>query len=484
MSLKKPPSLPPPTIITVSVRVGSVLVLPDSSTVHSRKMLPIQQSSHLIPSRSPTMVVGLERCSAPPSECDLYHQRTHLCVSSGDSCRTCVEQNISHHPPSIFISPGVPPWVKPYKSKASSSMRTQSASIAHTAPVSYKALHRRLQRAKNKMAKQQRLLREVNVPSGQFNMTHQELHDVVTVFDGGCYNNPPIRPPDGVHWRCISISQLHCEDESNPSVGLTFPRINNALPFIRLPRHMSLDIIGQSGLDNLYNALDACEKLRKRQCVRSKRKQVFGDYDQPLIFNVIGVHVSRASREVMDSAPFMQSLPSHHWKALMKLMHRAEVAFEQLLDHQVVSHIRLANTLVPYKSMISPSTKSPLKYFGALAYGRNVFLPCHTDDDFTMSIVQVFLKGHLTCQVDDEIVTHFCFPTLGVVVPLRPGDFLMFNALIPHCISSRCKRSDDVVVLTMYLKTAVVGMNNNNLDLTTAQATLSRRYHSLNHNKL
>jgi hypothetical protein len=98
----------PPTIITVRVRVGGVLVLPDSSTVHSRKMLPIQQSSHLIPSRSPTMVVGLERCSAPPSECDLYHQRTHLCVSSGDSCRTCVEQNISHHPPSIFISPGVP----------------------------------------------------------------------------------------------------------------------------------------------------------------------------------------------------------------------------------------------------------------------------------------------------------------------------------------------------------------------------------------
>jgi hypothetical protein len=158
----KPPSPPPLTIITVRVRVGGVLVLPDSSTVHSRKMLPLQQSSYLIPSRSPTMVVGLERCSAPPIECDLYHQRTHLCVSSGASCRTCVEQNISHHPPSIFISPGVPPWVKPYKSKASSSVCTQCASIAHTAPVSYKALHRHFQRAKNKMAKQQRLLREVN----------------------------------------------------------------------------------------------------------------------------------------------------------------------------------------------------------------------------------------------------------------------------------------------------------------------------------
>ena len=78
----------------------------------------------------------------------------------------------------------------------------------------------------------------------------------------------------------------------------------------------------------------------------------------------------------MDSAPFMQSLPNHHWKALMKLMHRAEVAFEQILEHQVVSHIQLAKSLVHYKS-----------------------------------IIQVFLKGHLTCQTDDEIVTHLCFPS-------------------------------------------------------------------------
>jgi hypothetical protein len=100
------------------------------------------------------------------------------------------------------------------------------------------------------------------------------------------------------------------------------------------------------------------------------------------------------------------------------------------------------------------------------------------------SNVNVIVQQRTECQTDDEVVTHFCFPTLGVAVPLRPGDFLMFNALIPHCISSRCKRSDEVIVLTMYLKTAVVGMNNNNLDLTTAQATLSRRYHSLNHHKL
>jgi hypothetical protein len=71
-----------------------------------------------------------------------------------------------------------------------------------------------------------------------------------------------------------------------------------------------------------------------------------------------------------------------------------------------------------------------------MAFGSNVFLRCHTDSDFTISISQVFIKGRNSYEVDDEIVVYFCFPTLGVAVSLQPGDFLMFNALISHCISS------------------------------------------------
>ena len=472
----KPPLPSSHNIICVRVRVDGVLVFPDPPDFHSRRD---DFSSRPLPSASRIQEIGCERCSVPPSECDLYHQRTHLCVSSGDSCRTRVEQNVSHHHHPIFVSPGVPtPWVKVYRSKASSSVRTQCASIAHTKTVSYKAFHRRSLRASKKKSKQQHLLREVIVPTNQFKMTPHDIHDQITVIDGGCHNNPPILPPDGVHWRCIHISELHIDDELNPAVGLMFPRINNALAFIRLPRGMSLEIIGHSGLHNMYNALDACEGLRKRPSVRSKSKQVFGDYGKPIKFVCMGVHVSRASKEVMDCAPFMQSLPNHHWKSLMKIMHRAETCFEQIMDHQVISHIRHAKTVVPYRTMTSATHSPPLKYFGGLAYGRNVFLPCHTDDDFTMSMVQIFLKDHPRCQIDDEIVVHFCFPTLGVAVPLRPGDFLMFNALIPHCISSRCKQSDDVIALTMYLKTAVVGMNNNNLDLTPEQTALvSSRNH-------
>ena len=55
----------------------------------------------------------------------------------------------------------------------------------------------------------------------------------------------------------------------------------------------------------------------------------------------------------------------------------------------------------------------------------------------------------------------------------------MFNALIPHCVSSRCRHDDSIICVCMYLKSAVVGMNNNDLLLTNKQAMLAKCYHAL-----
>ena len=73
---------------------------------------------------------------------------------------------------------------------------------------------------------------------------------------------------------------------------------------------------------------------------------------------------------------------------------------------------------------------------------------------------------------DDEVVVYFCFPAIGVAVLLRLGDYLLFNTTIPHCISSRCKFEDEIVVTSTYLKTLVVSMNNNDLPLTQEQAKI------------
>ncbi len=96
-----------------------------------------------------------------------------------------------------------------------------------------------------------------------------------------------------------------------------------------------------------------------------------------------------------------------------------------------------------------------------------------------MSVANVHYKGKDKYEVDNQIVIYSCFPTLGITVPLRPGDFLIFNTLIPHCVSSRCKQVDEVMVILMYLKSTVIGLNDNLLSLDNNQSHLACRYNEL-----
>ncbi len=96
-----------------------------------------------------------------------------------------------------------------------------------------------------------------------------------------------------------------------------------------------------------------------------------------------------------------------------------------------------------------------------------------------MSIAHVHLKGKDEYELHDDIVVYFCFSTMGVAVPLCPGDFLLFNALILYCILSWCKQTDNIYCLYMYHKSVIMGMNNNLMPLTTKQAILSNRYQNI-----
>ena len=239
---------------------------------------------------------------------------------------------------------------------------------------------------------------------------------------------------------------------------------------------MSLDIIGECGLSKIHNSLVACEKLRRVALCRSDWKRVFTDYGKPFTYACVGPQPSRNSNVVRSHPPFMDHLSEHHWRSLVWMMKRAELSLRQIAFHSVLSNVHHAKKLVPFQTFTSSRLDSPYNYkadfFGGIAFGTNVFLRCHTDADFTMSISQVFLKGRSEYLANDDVVAYFCFPTLGIAVPLRPGDYFMFNAIIPHCISSRCKLEDEITCASVYLKTAIVGMNNNDLPLTPGQTTV------------
>ncbi len=105
----------------------------------------------------------------------------------------------------------------------------------------------------------------------------------------------------------------------------------------------------------------------------------------------------------------MEKLPECHWTVLMKLMRHAKYCYEFIADNEVISHMFHAKQVVPFKTMSMPSSShtSMLKYYRALAFGHNVFLWCHTDSDFSMSMAQIHLKGKDKYELDDDVVVFF-----------------------------------------------------------------------------
>ena len=106
----------------------------------------------------------------------------------------------------------------------------------------------------------------------------------------------------------------------------------------------------------------------------------------------------------------------------------------------------------------------------------NYYLNSHVvDEDFFYLLMTVVSEHGLQQGIDMyrsfdvEVCNYFMFAEQGIAVALMPGDMLIFNPLYHHCLSSRTSfyESDDVFcLLSLYLKMAVVGQNDNSLPIT------------------
>jgi hypothetical protein len=254
-------------------------------------------------------------------------------------------------------------------------------------------------------------------------------------------------------------------------------------PFTLIPRQAAIDVLPKKGVQQLYNSLHHILSSQ-RALSRGHSKTIFGDRNKRIMCKSLGVRPERTARGVLDFDAWAKNIPNIHWRNIMRMVRRAELLFESFAADEVIQHIRAAKDAVRFKTMHAPVNGSstsipPAKYFGAIAFGCNVFLRCHRDEDFTLSMCHILLDGEDCYKLDDEIVVYFCFPTLGVAIPMRPGDFLLFNSTIPHCISSRCNEANNIISVTMYLKTMVVGGNDNSIELNDSQQMLSSKYRDM-----
>jgi hypothetical protein len=269
----------------------------------------------------------------------------------------------------------------------------------------------------------------------------------------------------------------------------------NTLVFRLLPRK---EIIKNKMWDATENYeviteyLEECNAIsKKKTLVRNSkaklRSAVFEDNDIP-VYECPGAKVMRSSVGISDTKP--DGLSAKVWNNLLWMMARIEQMATEYIEHERICGLNEARNIVQWKEVqycpiddenkeghqqhLSTSNcatkdnkklrKSP-EIWQQVAISRNVALNCHTDDDFFLSCLTVAVDEKAYRIKNCEPVQYFAFPEDGVAIALRPGDILIFNSRIPHCITSRANvGGDDVLVCSLYLKTALVGGNNRNCD--------------------
>ena len=230
--------------------------------------------------------------------------------------------------------------------------------------------------------------------------------------------------------------------------------------------------------NRFYQSLCDGYNVQRTSLYRGKVKIIYSEYK----YCTMGTQPCRAEPGVRAYTYHMEKMPKESWDNIVETLAKVEKIMSTFLPSDELRHLNLGRELLGYQTM-SPTMTSdnekklilPLKIFGGVAFGYQVHNAIHTDDDYSHTVVTVHVDN-LHYRYLNRVVAYFCFPRIGIAVALRSGDIIIFNAQEPHAVSSRCRFDDNVFCVSMYLKTAVVGLNDNSIDLAPMQQSLSDNF--------
>jgi hypothetical protein len=341
----------------------------------------------------------------------------------------------------------------------------------------------RQKRVYRRLKKQSRFLWEISsIPRNVHKWSSEEIEKINLVFNGAVIGDTTNYRETSKPWKCLNLSNgdLFVPNYPPPEKGLTFARVYGSSlprPFILVPRLSTLQATGTVNIPKLWDAFYHLEHLHKIPTIRGKGTPIFGPSKY---VGCVGSQPRRAGVGVRTTS-HVDKLDDESWDLLLDYIFRVENLFGDFVDLSIIRMIRAARKLITFSSITRKEGSFHSRdgsIFGAFAFGINLHLPAHVDRDFTFSAVCVHQQLHrYTAQ--DPVVVYFCFPRLGVAIPLKPGDIIIFNPQEPHSVSSRCQTDDEILCMSLYLKTAVVGLNDNSIPNTFREITLSQKCKSL-----
>lgn len=288
-------------------------------------------------------------------------------------------------------------------------------------------------------------------------------------FDGGDVGNPSIVKP---YPDAEVVRIQHCSDslyipnqQNDDGKGLYFP--GDDPPAILLPRITSLNETKMQDLsmsNALCDAMCAAIDVTRSTNTRGGARETISDN---VICN-LGAFPNRGSTGLSEHSYQKNLMKPDDYDTIVSHVKRCEEAIKQYLPTKTISHSQQSQHALRYPLMRDYSNNVVTKIFSSINIAINAYLRAHTDHDNTISIVSVHLREYQYL-MKDKIIAYFVFPTLRIAIALRPGDILIFNPRVPHCLSSKCRDEDKVFTHSMYLKTALVGLNDNGKELTPFQ---------------
>ncbi len=229
--------------------------------------------------------------------------------------------------------------------------------------------------------------------------------------------------------------------------------------FTLIPRQAAIDKL--THVNKTIISLYALEDAQTKAEVRGKKRVTIAETDGRC--TTVGLKPNRGTPDITESWPKKLSVCAR--KNICNLMTRYEEVAKGYIPSNAMRGLQIAQFLVDWPE-IDGSASQPI--WGSLACGKNYYLNSHLDDDFFYSLTTIASEFGLQEDVDKyrmdaKVCNYFTFAEQGIAVALRPGDMLIFNPRYHHCLSSytdsyRCK---DVFCLSLYLKTAIVGGNDN-----------------------
>lgn len=383
------------------------------------------------------------------------------------------------------------------KANTPSSNRQKAAVMKSTVTMensSKRSKNNKQSRAKKKSKKILNVLLPISI-STQCEAVYNTLcRDAVVFVDGGAHPNPPIQPilPPStnktnkrVHILSIRYGELRIINSHlfQPMKGLRYsPPLSSPSQVILVPRRIVLEQSCKkiTLTTSLCEALEAVEDNMRTSQERGGSKFVIREKCDKYV--CVGTQTCRASPGIRSMHYALERTPPQHQKRIIRYFRQVEHLFMQFVGTEEIRLVKEAIDLVEaktFKIADSSSTQrsSSTCIYGAFAFGKNVYLNCHWDKDFTYCATSIHMKKQYS--ESQDVVAYFAFPRLGFVIPMRPGDILFFNPKEPHCVSSRCNNHDNIYCMSLYLKSDNIGKNDNSLPLTDNQEELFRKYNKV-----